>query len=385
MKILFVLDNFHPYIGGAEKLFQILVDGIVEAGDEVVVVTTGKASAKDSPNLSKGLRINRTVSSNRFIFIITSIPKIFREARSADVIHTSSFVAALPAWLVAKLRRKPVVVTFHEVWGGLWDELPFMNFVFRKLCKFYESLLLNLKFNKFIAVSEATRSQLIRSGVNKEDIEVFYNGAFYSEFEKYKYRKPEKFTYTFVGRLGVSKGLDILLESAAIFQKKVPSSKLQMVIPKQPKRLYDRILSLVDEFDLAEIVEFYHDLEREDLFSLLSNSSCVVIPSYSEGFCYVALEAAALGVPIVSSGKGALPEVVSGKTLECSGLNSESLSEALHEAFLENWSLIPSRFFPIEQTLKSYRKLYADLCCGARRLSDSEASFASIQSGSSKL
>ena len=40
MKILFVLEHFYPYIGGAEKLFYALATNLAKEGFEVIVVTT---------------------------------------------------------------------------------------------------------------------------------------------------------------------------------------------------------------------------------------------------------------------------------------------------------------------------------------------------------
>jgi len=46
-----------------------------------------------------------------------------------------------------------------------------------------------------------------------------------------------------------------------------------------------------------------------------------VIPSYSEGFCFAALEACALNIPVISSDMGALKETVSNKHLKLKHLS----------------------------------------------------------------
>jgi glycosyltransferase involved in cell wall biosynthesis len=40
MKILFVLEHYPPYIGGAETLFGLLADQLVKHGHKVRVITT---------------------------------------------------------------------------------------------------------------------------------------------------------------------------------------------------------------------------------------------------------------------------------------------------------------------------------------------------------
>ena len=54
-------------------------------------------------------------------------------------------------------------------------------------------------------------------------------------------------------------------------------------------------------------------LNRDDLSKTISKTNCILIPSYSEGFCFSAAESIGLKIPIISSNKGALKEVVSGK------------------------------------------------------------------------
>jgi len=40
MKILFILENFHPYVGGAETLFKSLADELAKKGHDVTVLTS---------------------------------------------------------------------------------------------------------------------------------------------------------------------------------------------------------------------------------------------------------------------------------------------------------------------------------------------------------
>ena len=70
---------------------------------------------------------------------------------------------------------------------------------------------------------------------------------------------------------------------------------------------------MIEEYDLHSCVRIFHHLSKPELIEKITQSDAVVIPSYSEGFCYAAVESVALGMPIISSGRGALPEVVSGK------------------------------------------------------------------------
>jgi glycosyltransferase involved in cell wall biosynthesis len=92
-----------------------------------------------------------------------------------------------------------------------------------------------------------------------------------------------------------------------------------------------------------------------------------VIPSYSEGFCFAAAESIALGVPLISSGKGALQEVVSGKHLTMQNHDAEGLRRSLEKAYRGEWENMPVRKFHFRDTLEQYLSLYAEESTEKRR------------------
>ena len=359
MKILFVLEHFYPYIGGAEKLFYELTTNLAKKGFEVTVVTTRFDKNLPLVEFHRGIKIERVKCHNRFGFTFLSLPKIIKSAKSCSLIHTTTYNAALPAIIAGKLLRKPVFVTFHEVWGRLWKQLPFISRTEKYVFYFFEKILLSMPFHTFIAVSEFTKAKLIEYGVPKHKVVRIYNGIDYNHFDD-KHTKPaDIFTYTYFGRLGVSKGLDLLIPAAAAFKKSHPNSKFKLIIPKQPKKIYSKIMKLISSHDLASYVEIYHDLTQEQLDKELLSSSCIVIPSYSEGFCFAAAEAVAYKLPIISSQKGALKEVVSGKFINLEELNANALHSALIEAFHNRWTVQPIRYFHLNDSVVRYQKLYS--------------------------
>lgn len=358
MKILFVLEHFYPYIGGAEKLFYVLTTNLAKKGFEVVVVTTQYDNSLPSEETHQGVKIVRVRCYNRYGFTFFSIPKIWKHAKGCDVIHTTTYNAALPAMIVGFLRRKPVYITFHEVWGSLWKRLPFTSFIERNAFYLFEKMLLNLPFKKYIAVSEFTKSELIANGVPKKKVVRIYNGIEYNTFKEYQHTPPEKFTYTYFGRLGISKGLDLLIPAAAKFCKIYPKSQLKLIIPKQPKGMYKQIMNLISSFDLQSNIELHHNLSRTQLYHELLNSSCVVIPSYSEGFCFAAAETVALKIPIISSDLGALKEVVSGQYIKMKDQTVDGLFKALEDAQVDNWIKTPIAYYHLKNSIDQYSEIY---------------------------
>lgn len=360
MKILFVLEHYAPYLGGAETLFRALTEALAERGHDITVLTTRFRPDLPARETVAGVRIHRIDCRNRFLFSLFALPEALRLAATADLVHTTTYNAALPAWLGAQLRGKRVVITFHEYWGKLWMDLPFLPRWQALLFRAYERLILALPFDRYVAVSDFTARALVQGGVEEAKVVRIYNGLAYERFSGSEHRPPPRFTYTFFGRLGVSKGLDLLLPAAAELRKIHPDARLRLVIPRRPRAFLERILRLVETTGIGDITEIHHELPDGELRELLLTSSCIVIPSYSEGFCFAAAEAVALGVPVVSSGQGALAETVGGKYVEMETMTSRGLADALAKAASGHYNFRPLPHFPLMGSVEQYLLLYGN-------------------------
>lgn len=360
MKILFIVEHYYPYVGGAEELWKSLSEALVREDHEVKVITTlynKKLSAREVVN---GVDIIRLNVGNRFGFTFFSIPVCIKWARWADIIHTSSYNAALPARFAAWATATKSVITFHEVWGKLWFSLPFLTYVERVSFFLFEKFLLSLRFDRFVGVSKYTYESLISSGVAAQRSTYIYNGLEYSEFKKYKSEKEntEDFTFCYFGRPGVSKGLELLIPAFVALCDKESNLRMKMIISKKPAKVYRWIIRELKNAGKIDRVDFFHNLTREELLSEVSRSSAVVIPSHSEGFCFVAAEAVALEVPILSSGKGALVEVVGGNYLEVLDHTVDSWSLGMLKSKSGKWKFKQPIKYKLEETLTTYLELY---------------------------
>lgn len=361
MKILFVVEHFYPYVGGAEELFLNLTVSLVEAGHNVSVVTTKHDASVKKSEIYKGVQITRVNCYNRFLFTVFSLPEIFRHAKDADCIHTTSYNSAIPAFVAGLFCKKKVIITFHEVWDKLWFRLPYTSKWLLTFYYIYEWLILKLPFYKYVAVSDFTGKSLIKKGIPENKIVQIYNGLNYSLLDPYRYHPPEIFTFCFFGRLGISKGLDLLLDATRKFCDLHPDTLLKLIIPTYPKKLFKKIIQSVKLMQLEKNIVFHHNLPKNNLLKEVSSSSCVIVPSYSEGFCFVAVESVAMGVPVISSGNGALPEVIGGQYITLTNLDSDSLFQAMNKAYDGKWDLKPVHYFHLEESINGYLYLYKNL------------------------
>jgi glycosyltransferase involved in cell wall biosynthesis len=120
-------------------------------------------------------------------------------------------------------------------------------------------------------------------------------------------RNPKGYVL-FLGTLEPRKNLGTLLDAYAYLQERhgdLPPLRVAGHAPPSAAAWLRRIA----EPPLAAIVEYAGYVPADQRRALFEGASVLVIPSWNEGFGLPALEAMALGVPVVTSDRGALPEV----------------------------------------------------------------------------
>jgi glycogen(starch) synthase len=116
----------------------------------------------------------------------------------------------------------------------------------------------------------------------------------------------------FVGRLDVAhKGVDLLLEAATVMNQALgPRMPPLLIVGDGPDE--GKIREEIRRRGLADIVLLRGRLEGVQKYEVMARSHAVLMPSRWETFGMVAVEALAVGVPIVAFDVGPLREVVRG-------------------------------------------------------------------------
>lgn len=360
MKILFVLEYYHPHIGGVETLFQSLAEELSESGHEIVILTN--RYDKSLPALEKlgNISIHRYRFFNRYLFTFLAwLPGLRLADKSVDLVHTTSYNAALPAWIIAKLRGKKIIITFHEYWGELWQQLPWMPSWMKWTFARFERMISRLGYDKIVAVSDSTATALKGSGIAPHQVTRIYNGIEYAQAESHTDSARDVKQYLYFGRAGYSKGLDLLLPACAQLWERGETFHLTMVVSQDHQ--YPTVAKMIDDLGVRDQINMRHNLSRSDLNQLITQSDAVIIPSYSEGFCYAAVETMEIGTPIISSGQGALAEVVCGQHITVEAFDVGGLSRAIGRALTDDWDHTPTRRYELSDTIAAYIALYKEL------------------------
>lgn len=118
----------------------------------------------------------------------------------------------------------------------------------------------------------------------------------------------------FVGRIQPLKGVDIAVRALSILiERGIPTAHLVVVGgPSGPQGVNEvaQLHALVDRLGLAHAVQFLRPQPHELLSTFYRAADCVLVPSRSESFGLVALEAASCGTPVVAAAVGGLTTLV---------------------------------------------------------------------------
>jgi glycosyltransferase involved in cell wall biosynthesis len=203
-----------------------------------------------------------------------------------------------------------IVINVLEWQLKLWDNETHIFTVgdemYQKFCKSYRHV------------------QLIRlPPLSKRDIPVINTS------ENKKTMLPISLLY--VGRLEPEKGLPYLIQSISLLKKDNKHVHLK-IIGSGPEE--KELRTLTKKLDVKNEVTFYGYVKfGEPLFSYYTRADCLVLPSLSEGFPNVIMEAMAFNVAIIATKVGGIPEIIKHKR---NGLLVQPGSaEAFAEAIIE--------------------------------------------------
>jgi colanic acid/amylovoran biosynthesis glycosyltransferase len=165
----------------------------------------------------------------------------------------------------------------------------------------------------FIAVSNFLMQKAIELGYSESKVRQHYIGVdteSYSQYYNPNLRVSN--TIVFVGRLVEKKGVKYLLDAFKIVSKKHPKTKLKIIGDGPMASLVQSAAaSSMGNIELLGSRNHHQVLEEINKSAILCVPSCTANDGNSETFGMVFAEAMALGVPVVSSWHGGIPEVIS--------------------------------------------------------------------------
>ena len=230
------------------------------------------------------------------------------------------FIPAHTSPLVHKKGLK-TVVTVHDL--GV-EYLPKYHQLKQQLYLKYITRYQLSSATKLIAVSKATKDDLIKKGIDGKKIEVIYEGYDRENFKPQMSNvKSDRLInsltpyYVFVGTIQPRKNLERIIEAFAIHLRGVNKVKsglhlgggAKLVIAGSKGWLSDDIYELPKLLGIDDRVKFLGFVPDKDMRALYSGAEALLFPSLFEGFGLPILEAQAYGCPVITSNTSSMPEI----------------------------------------------------------------------------
>lgn len=292
-----------------------------QEGYEVVAVSSPGNALREIEE-REGVRtvavpMERHISPLKDLKSLFRLIQVFRREKPT-MVHSMTPKAGLLSMMAAWFCRVPVRV--HTFTGLVF---PTATGFTQKILIFTDRITCACATH-IVPEGEGVKNDLINYHITNKPLKVLGHGnvrgidlAHYNpelpevQAEAAKIRKPDTFTFVFVGRLVRDKGINELIAAFERLKKEYPNIRLLLVGRQEPELdpLKPETIAKINNNKYIEAVG-----QQSDVRPWLAASDVFVFPSYREGFPNVVIEAGAMGLPsIVTDINGSREIIIEGK------------------------------------------------------------------------
>ncbi len=300
MKIALVSPYDFAYPGGVVNHISCLEKQFSRLGHDVKIISPASKSMHTLGDKFIRIGTPRSIPVSGSVARITLSLRIEHEIKEVferekfDICHLHEPLMPMLCTTVLRLKRAPMVGTFHASGGKPWYEM------FSPVMKFYLRRWWN-KLDGRIAVSPVARDYINKSF--PAEYTIIPNGIDTHHFNNGVKPLDEfcdgKANIVFVSRFEKRKGFDYLLEAYRLLKPEIPESRLIAVGPGI--RLRKKYEKRARQQGLKD-VHFTGYVNFADLPRYYKSADVVCFPATGwESFGIVLLEAMSVGKPIIAS------------------------------------------------------------------------------------
>ena len=316
MRIGLFTDTYPPYINGVSTSTMMLKKALEKKGHRVYVVTVNPEGLKFQYEEKKHILRMPGIPIGIYDYRLTNIYslkaiKIIKKWR-LDLIHTQTeFGVGTFARIIAKQYKIPIVHTYHTMYEDYVGYITKGHFdksskkLVEYLTKFYcdktvEELIVPTKktYELFKEKYKVDRNiHIVPTGI---EIERFYDEKINKNKVNLLKEKlgitNDDFIILYVGRLGLEKNVDFLIDGQAFFVKKNPKCKL-LIVGDGPE--FEKFEKQVKKLKIENQVIFTGKVPWEEVPLYYSLSNVFATASTSETQGLTVIEAMAAGIPVI--------------------------------------------------------------------------------------
>jgi len=314
MRVLLVSDFFHPSVGGVETHMYNLAQNLMASGHKVVVLTCARGKRCGVRYLRNGLKVYHIprlpLSGGNTLPTIYGTLRLFRVValrERIDLVHAhQTSTLSLECLIHARTMNLRTVYTCHSLHG--FADIP--SILLNKVLKIS---LINV--DAVICVSNVSKENMVlRASIppaktfvipNAVHTSVFSPRGKLSALSRSAGAGHEK-AIVVVSRLVYRKGIDLLAQVMGEVCLRDPRVTFTIVGDGPKRALLD---SVVRERGLHDRVRLLGNLPHEDVIHVLEKGNVFLNLSLTEAFGMAMLEAASVGLLVVSTCVGGVPEI----------------------------------------------------------------------------
>ncbi|WP_156297035.1 glycosyltransferase family 4 protein [Mycobacterium paragordonae] len=329
MKILMISWEYPPVvIGGLGRHVHHLSTALAEAGHEVVVLSrrptgTDPSTHPTSDEVHDGVRViaaaqdphEFTFGTDMMAWTLAMGHAMIRAGLSItggrrpwrpDVVHAHDWLVAHPALALAEFYDVPIVSTIHATEAGRHS--GWVSGAISRQVHAVESWLVR-ESDSLITCSASMREEITELfGPGLSETTVIRNGidaARWPFADRRPRTGPAELLY--VGRLEYEKGVHDAIAALPRIRRAHPGTTLTVAGDGTQQ---DWLVEQARKHKVRKATRFVGHLHHDELLAALHRADAAVLPSHYEPFGLAALEAAAAGIPLVTSNTGGLGEAV---------------------------------------------------------------------------
>ncbi|MDD5439366.1 MAG: lipopolysaccharide heptosyltransferase II [Candidatus Omnitrophica bacterium] len=353
MKIIQLLPRLE--VGGVERGTVELSAYLAAQGHQVIVISYGGALVKQLEDA--GVRHYKLPVHRKdpltILWMMIRLTGIIRKER-VDIVHARSRVPALIGFMATRWTHTIFITTAH---GQYRKHL--MSHV--------------MGWGRYVIVaSNAMAAYMAENfGVRPDTMRVIPRGVDTNRFAFIGPQdKPRKaFTVSMIARMTPLKGHSDFIKACSVLARSLLKLRVVIAGPADTTQEYFKQLKLLTKsLGLSDIVEFAG--AQEDVTKILARSDVLVVASRDqEAFGRVVIEAQSMGVPVVATRTGGIPEIITdGETgFLCEPGNPTAMAQKIMKLYRDmdtririakNARLSVESKFTLEKMLKSTEALY---------------------------
>lgn len=319
MRILVVGRYWYPRLGGGERVLSQIFSALAKKGHKIYVVTSQPENVPEYEEID-GMQIYRPYSGGTslikavcFSIKLVSYLVKFLKTHPVDIIFSGAYSCTLPVYCAARSRHIPVVTLVTYYFGKTWFQL--VNPITAFIHWIIPGITLRFGGKNIICPSNEVGKKLQR--YTKAEITVIPSPLDYDEISYARQSDTTKDIraglgvangkqlLSFVGRLSPEKNVDGLIK--ALHRTSIDFKLI--VVGDGPEKT--KLENLTKKLDLEREVIFLGQKSHKETLAIMKSCDVLILPSKTEVFPTVVLEALALGRPVVATKVGGVAEVKS--------------------------------------------------------------------------